>query len=75
MMVIMGQIDVEDCDPNFHPEFLVGDPEVLDPYTGALISSYGITDEESDSRIHQVYTLWSRLSGISGGNRVIEAPG
>jgi hypothetical protein len=75
MMVIMDQVDVENCDPNFKPPFLVGCPEVLDPYNDVLIPSYGITDSESTARIKSVYSLWARDNGISGGRRTVEAPG
>jgi hypothetical protein len=71
----MPQIDPAACDPNFKPEFLVGDPSVLDPYNDVQLPSYGITDSHSDARIRDVYCLWGRSDGISGGNRVIENPG
>lgn len=75
MLIIMDQVDLEAQDPNFIPPFLVGAPEILDPYNDVMLPSYGITDEASAAQIHAVYTLWSRSDGISGGNRVIEAPG
>jgi hypothetical protein len=75
MMIIMDQLDPENQDPNFHPEFLVGAPEILDPYNDVMIPSYGITDQESASRIRSVYSLWEKDNGISGGRRTIETPG
>jgi hypothetical protein len=75
MIIIMDQIDVESCDPNFKPEFLVGAPEILDPYNSVMLSSYGITDQAVDAQLHAVYTLWSKSSGISGGRGVVETPG
>jgi hypothetical protein len=75
MLIIMGQIDSESCDPNFHPPFLVGCPEILDPYNDVMLSSYGITDMESTSRIKEVYSLWAKDNGVSGGRYAVEAPG
>jgi hypothetical protein len=75
MMVIMDQVSFEACDPNFKPPFLVGAPEVLDPYNDVLLPSYGITDEAADAQIHGVYNLWGRSNGISGGRGLVEMPG
>lgn len=75
MLVIINQVDPEAQDPNFHPPFLVGDPGVLDPYTDVQISPYGITDTDSDARIHFIYNLWNKDNGISGGRFTKELPG
>jgi hypothetical protein len=75
MLIIMDQVDPDDCDPNFKPPFLIGAPEVLDPYTNVMLPSYGITDEAADAQLHSVYTLWRQSSGISGGRNIIETPG
>ena len=72
MLIIMPQIDPASCDPNFKPEFLVGAPEILDPYNDVLYSSYGITDSESAARINAVYSLWTKDNGISGGRGLVE---
>ena len=71
-MVILNQVDANDCDPNFKPPFLLGDPGVLDPYEDVVIPSYGITDADSDARIHDVYILWGKSSGVSGARRILE---
>ena len=73
-MVVMDQVSLEAQDENFKPPFLVGCPEVLDPYEDVMLPSYGITDSESNSRINNVYRLWRRDSGVSGGRFVVEKP-
>jgi hypothetical protein len=75
MLIIMDQVSLEAQDPNFHPPYLVGCPEILDPYNDVQLPSYGITDQESTDRIRGVYSLWSRRSGVSGGRGLIETPG
>jgi hypothetical protein len=71
----MDQIDSESCDPNFKPPYLVGCPEILDPYNDVLLPSYGITDREADDRILTVYRRWRKDNGVSGGRSTVEVPG
>ena len=75
MMVIMGQLDPENQDPNFKPTFFVGCPEVLDPYNDVMLPSYGITDQQADSQLRDVYRFWRKSDGVSGGKSTIEALG
>jgi hypothetical protein len=74
MLIIINQLDPEVCDPNFKPPYLVGAPEILDPYNDVMLPSYGITDSQSNDRIHAVYALWARRSGISGGRGLVLDP-
>jgi hypothetical protein len=74
MLIILDQVDVESQNPNFHPPFLVGCPEVLDPYTNVMLPSYGITDTAAADYIHGMYILWGKSSGVSGGRGLVEGP-